>query len=150
MAIDRPAYSQMWVSNELKKDGLFASPGRVRNIWQTHDLETLVAFAKLYNTKTAITAADISNDRMLRFFDDQEIPLLMILTDRGTEYCRKMEIHGDQLYLAIENIGHSKTRARSPQSNGICERFHKTVLNKFYRFAFKKNIQRFKRVTRRS
>ena len=45
-----------------------------------------------------------------------------------------------QLYLTLEDIDHSKTKARSPQSNGICERFHKTVLNEFYRIAFRKKI----------
>ena len=76
------------------------------------------------------------------FFEEQGIPLLRILTDRGTEYCGKIENHEYQLYLAVENIDHSKTKARSPQSNGICERFHKTVLNEFYRVAFRKKIYR--------
>ncbi|MHC4259128.1 MAG: integrase core domain-containing protein, partial [Planctomycetota bacterium] len=62
------------------------------------------------------------------------------LTDRGTEYCGKREDHEYQLYLTLEDIDHSKTKARSPQTNGICERFHKTVLNEFYRVAFRKKI----------
>jgi transposase InsO family protein len=48
--------------------------------------------------------------------------------------------HEYELYLAIENIGHTRTKARSPQTNGICERFHKTVLNEFYRVTFRKKI----------
>jgi transposase InsO family protein len=69
-------------------------------------------------------------------------PIVIIswLTDRGTEYCGKQEHHEYQLYLGIENIDHSKTKARSPQSNGICERFHKTVLDEFYRIAFRRKI----------
>jgi transposase InsO family protein len=55
------------------------------------------------------------------------IPLLRILTDRGTEYCGAREHHEYQLYLAIEDLDHSKTKARHPQSNGICERFHTTA-----------------------
>ena len=66
------------------------------------------------------------NDRVVPFFEEQGIPLLRILTDRGTEYCGNREHHEYQLYLAIENIDHTKTKARSPQTNGICERFHKT------------------------
>jgi transposase InsO family protein len=31
---------------------------------------------------------------------------------------------------------------KSPQTNGICERFHKTVLNEFYRVAFRKKLYR--------
>ena len=29
--------------------------------------------------------------------------------------------------LGIEDIDHSKTKVRSPQTNGICERFHRTI-----------------------
>jgi transposase InsO family protein len=67
---------------------------------------------------------------------------LRILTDRGTEYCGTREHHEYQLYLAIEDIDHTKTKARSPQTNGICERFHKTVLQEFYQVAFRKKIYR--------
>jgi len=68
------------------------------------------------------------------------MPLLRSLTDRGTEYCGAREHHEYQLYLAVENIDHSRTKARSPQSNGICERFHKTILQEFYQVAFRKKI----------
>ena len=215
MAFDLPAYGQLRVANELKKEGIFVSPAGVRNIWQRHDLETMkkrlkaleakaaqdglvlteaqlaalekaklereahgeietehpgylgaqdtfyvgnlkgvgriyqqtfidtyskAGFAKLYTTKSALTAADILNDRVLPFFESHGIPLLRILTDRGTEFCGKIENHEYQLYLAIENIDHSKTKTKSPQTNGICERFQKTVLNEFYRIAFRKKI----------
>ena len=68
------------------------------------------------------------------------MPLLRILTDRGTEYCGKAETHDYQLYLAINDIEHTKTKARSPQTNGICERFHKTILQEFYQVTFRKKI----------
>ncbi len=87
-----------------------------------------------------MVAADLLNDRVLPFFEEHEIPLLRVLTDRGSEYCGNRENHEYQLYLAVENIDHSKTKARSPQSNGICERFHKTVLDEFYRVAFRKKV----------
>jgi transposase InsO family protein len=214
-AIDKPAYGQLRVSNELKKKGIFVSPGGVRSIWLRHDLETFkkrlkaleakvaqedyiltedqlralekakeekeacgeietehpgylgaqdtyyvgtikgvgriyqqtfidtyakVAFIKLYDRKNALVAADLLNDRVLPFFEEQDIPLLRILTDRGTEYCGNREHHEYQLYLAIEDIDHSKTKARSPQTNGICERFHKTIQDEFYSIAFRKKI----------
>jgi transposase InsO family protein len=104
------------------------------------DTYTKVAFAKLYDRKNALVAADLLNDKVVPFFDEHDVKLLRILTDRGTEYCGKREDHEYQLYLSLENIDHSKTKARSPQSNGICERFHRTVLDEFYRIAFRKKI----------
>ena len=90
------------------------------------------AAAKLYTTKTPITAADLLNDRVLPFFAEQGMGVIRILTDRGTEYCGKPENHDYQLYLALNDIEHSRTKANHPQTNGICERFHKTILQEFY------------------
>jgi transposase InsO family protein len=104
------------------------------------DTYSKVAFAKLYTTKTPITSADILNDKVLPFFEQQQLPMLRILTDRGTEYCGKVEQHDYQLYLAINNIEHTKTKVQSPQTNGICERFHKTILQEFYQVTFRKKI----------
>ncbi len=104
------------------------------------DTYSKVAFAKLYTTKTPITSADLLNDRVLPFFAEQEIPMLRVLTDRGTEFCGKVEHHDYQLYLAINGIEHTKTRARRPQTNGICERFHKTILQEFYQVTFRKKL----------
>jgi transposase InsO family protein len=98
------------------------------------------AAAKLYTTKTPITAADMLNDKVLPFFEEQGMGLLRILTDRGTEYCGSLETHDYQLFLGASSIEHTKTKARHPQTNGICERFHKTILNEFYQVAFRKKI----------
>ena len=215
LAIEYPAYGQFRVSNELKKQAVFLSPGGVRNIWLRHNIETFkkrlvvleekmakenlilteaqlialerrkenkeafgeietehpgylgaqdtyyvgnlkgvgriyqqtfidtftrVTQVKLYDRKSALVAADILNDRVIPFYEAQRIPLLRILTDRGTEYCGRPEYHEYELYLAVENIDHSKTKVRHPQTNGICERFHKTILNEFYQVAFRKKI----------
>ena len=215
MAIEFPAFGQLRVSNELKKQGILVSPGGVRSIWLRNDLNNFklrlkaleakmaqegcvltesqlqalekkkeqneilgeietdhpgylgsqdvyyvgtikgvgkvyqqtfidtysrVAEAKLYTEKTAITSADILNDKVLPFYEQEQVSLLRILTDRGTEFCGKIEHHAYQLFLSIENIDHSKTKAYSPQTNGICERFHKTMKQEFYDTAFRKKI----------
>jgi len=213
--LEKPAYGQLRVSNELKKQAVSVSPATVRNIWVRHELETFkkrlkalqtkvaqenliltedqlkalerakdeneahgeietehpgylgaqdtyyvgtikgigriyqqtfidtytkVALVKLYDRKNALVAADLLNDRVVPFFEDHEIPLLRMLTDRGTEFCGAREHHEYQLYLAVENIDHSKTKARHPQSNGICERFHRTIQDEFYQTAFRKKV----------
>jgi transposase InsO family protein len=114
----------------------------VGRIYQQTFIDTYskVAFAKLYDRKTPITAADLLNDRVVPFFDDHGIPLNRILTDRGTEYCGRHDQHDYELYLAVEDIDHTRTKARSPQTNGICERFHRTILDEFYKISFRKKL----------
>lgn len=214
-ALDQPAYGQVRVSNELRKEGVFVSASGVRSIWLRHSLASMkerlrrlekkvaeegilltesqivalerkkdddlacgeietahpgylgsqdtfyvgtlkgvgriyqqtfvdtyskVAEAKLYTTKTPITAADMLNDKVLPLFEEHGMGVIRILTDRGTEYCGKPEQHDYQLFLAVNDIEHTKTKAQSPQTNGICERFHKTILEEFYQVAFRKKI----------
>jgi transposase InsO family protein len=100
------------------------------------------AVAKLYATKTPITSADLLNDRVLPFFAEQGMGVIRILTDRGTEFCGKAESHDYQLYLALNDIEHTKTKVMHPQTNGICERFHKTILQEFYQVTFRRKIYR--------
>ena len=116
----------------------------VGRIYQQTFIDTYakVACAKLYDRKTPITAADLLNDRVLPLFEEHDVKLLRVLTDRGSEFCGNPERHEYELYLAVEDIDHSRTKTKSPQTNGICERFHKTVLNEFYRVAFRKKVYR--------
>ncbi len=214
-AIEYPAFGQVRVSNELKKKGIFVSPGGVRSIWLRHNLQTMklrlkaleiksasenyiltesqvqalekakeekvsqgeietlfpgylgsqdtyfvgtikgvgriyqqtyidtyskVAFCKLYDRKNALVAADLLNDRVLPFYEENDVKLLRILTDRGSEYKGIREHHEYELYLSIEEIDHTFTKAKSPQTNGICERFHKTIQDEFYAVAFRTKI----------
>ena len=114
----------------------------VGKIYQQTFVDTYSRYAicKLYDQNTALTSADTLNDRVIPFFESNNIPLLRILTDRGTEYCGKVEHHPFQLYIATENIDHSKTKAHSPQTNGICERFHRTMKDECYNILFRKKI----------
>lgn len=114
----------------------------VGRIYQQTFVDTYSKFAaaKLYTTRTPITAADLLNDRVLPLFEQHGLPLLRVLTDRGTEYCGRAERHDYELYLAVNDIDHTKTKAKSPQTNGICERFHKTILQEFYQVAFRKKL----------
>ena len=115
---------------------------KIGRIYQQTFIDTYakVAFAKLYDRKNALVAADLLNDRVVPFFEEQDVDLLRLLTDRGTEYCGNREHHEYQLYLAVEDVDHRKTQARRPQSNEICERFHKTMQDEFYAAAFRKKV----------
>lgn len=119
--------------------GTLKSVGRIYQ--QTFvDTYSKIAHCKLYTTKTPITSADLMNDRVLPFFEEHGMGVLRMLTDCGTEYCGKVEQHDYELYLAVNAIEHTKTKARHPQTNGICERFHKSILNEFYQITFRKKI----------
>jgi transposase InsO family protein len=114
----------------------------VGRIYQQTFIDTYskVAFVKLYDRKNAITAADMLNDRVIPFFEEHGVPLLRILSDRGSEYCGNREVHEYALYLDLENIEHTRTKTKSPQTNGICERFHQTIQNEFYASAFRRKL----------
>jgi len=119
--------------------GMIKGVGRIYQ--QTFiDPYSKLALVKLYDRKNAITAADMLNDRVIPLFEEHGLPLLRILTDRGSEYCGSRESHEYELYLDLENIEHSRTKTKSPQTNGICERFHQTIQNEFYASAFRRTL----------
>ena len=211
-----PAYGQLRVANEMRKEGFWVSPSGIREIWTRHGLRTRkhrfaaleakmaqegliltesqvqaleayersrvpvleeiethhpgyligqdtfyvgtlkgvgriyqqtaidtyssVAFAKLYLTKVPLTAADLLNDRVLPFFDQYKLPVLRMLTDCGSEFCGRPDSHPYEVFLEVNGIEHTQTKPAHPRTNGICERFHGTILNEFYRVTFRKKL----------
>jgi hypothetical protein len=119
--------------------GTIKSIGRIYHLTFL-DTYTKLAFVKAYDRKNALVAADLLNDRVVPFFEEHDVPLLRILTDRGTEYCGAREHHEYQLYLSVEDIDQSKTKAHHPQTYGIRERLHKTIKNELYDIAFRKKV----------
>jgi transposase InsO family protein len=114
----------------------------VGQIYQKTAVDTYssVSFAKVYTAKVPVTAADLLNDQVLPFFEEQQIPVLRVLTDRGTEFCGAPDKHPYELYFELNDIEYTKTKAESLKTNGICERVHQTILKEFYRVAFRKKI----------
>lgn len=114
----------------------------VGKIYQQTGIDTYsnTGFAKLYSDKTAITAADFLNDKVLPVFDQEQVRLLRVLTDRGTEYSGTMERHPYQLFLHLNDIEHSRTKAYHPQTNGCTERLNQIIQEEFYAVAFRKTL----------
>jgi transposase InsO family protein len=114
----------------------------VGRIYQQTFIDTYskVALAKLSDRKTSLTAADLLNDQVVPFCDAHEGPLSRILTERGTEYCGSPDSLEYELYWAVENIDQTRPKVKSPQTNGIVERFHQTLLTEFYRITVRKKI----------
>jgi transposase InsO family protein len=115
---------------------------RIGKIYQQTGIDTYsnVGFAKIYNDKTALAAADFLNDKVLPHYDQNGISLLRVLTDRGSEYCGKPENHPYQLFLHLTDIEHTRTKVRHPQTNGCTEKLNQTIQDEFYAVAFRKTL----------
>jgi transposase InsO family protein len=127
------------VSQDTYYVGAIKGVGR---IYQQTGIDTYsnVGFAKLYTEKTALTAADFMNDKVLPYFDAEGVAVLRVLTDRGTEYNGLSDNHPFQLYLHLNSIEHSTTRARRPQTNGCAERLNQVIQEEFYAVAFRRKL----------
>jgi len=97
------------------------------------DCHSRFAFGHLYTSKVPVTAVHVLNEKVLPFFEEHDCPIITILTDNGREYCGRMDGHPFELFLQLEGIEHRTTRVRRPQSNGIVERLHKTLLDEHFR-----------------
>jgi len=106
------------------------------------DTHANVGFAKLYLEKTSLAAADFMNDKVLPFYDEHGMSILRVLTDRGREYCGRVENHHYELFLHLNGIEHTKTKPRSPQTNGCAERLNQIIQDEFYKVAFRRKLYR--------
>jgi transposase InsO family protein len=97
------------------------------------DCHSRFAFGHLYTSKVPVTAVHVLNEKVLPFFEEHECPIVTILTDNGREYCGRMDGHPFELFLQLEGIEHRTTKVRRPQSNGIVERLHRTLLDEHFR-----------------
>jgi len=106
------------------------------------DTHANVGFAKLYLEKTGLAAADFLNDKVLPFYDAHGIRVHRVLTDNGVEYCGRQESHPYELFLYLNDIEHTRTKVRRPQTNGAVERLNQTIQEEFYSVAFRKKLYR--------
>jgi transposase InsO family protein len=96
------------------------------------DCHSRFAFGHLYTSKVPVTAVHVLNEKVLPFFEEHDCPIVTILTDNGREYCGRMDGHPFELFLQLEAIEHRTTKVRRPQSNGIVERMHRTLLEEHF------------------
>jgi len=104
------------------------------------DTHANIGFAKAYLEKTAITAADMLNDKVLPYYDERFIRIQRVLTDNGTEYCGRVESHPYELFLHLNSLEHTRTKVRHPQTNGSVERLNQIIQDEFYAVAFRKKL----------
>lgn len=116
----------------------------VGRIYQQTGIDTHanVGFAKVYTEKTALTAADLLNDKVLPFYDAHRLCVLRVLTDNGAELCGRQDSHPYELFLHLNDIEHTRTRVRHPQTNGSVERLNQIIQEEFYQVAFRKKLYR--------
>ena len=101
------------------------------------------AFGFLHTSKQPEAAVALLHNEALPFYQEREIPVAKVLTDNGKEFCgteRTQQTHPYELYLALSDIRHKRTKLARPQSNGFVERFHRTVLDEFFRQAFRTKL----------
>lgn len=119
--------------------------GRIKGVGKIYmqtvvDANCSLAFGKLYLSKAPIASVDVLHDRVVPFYDEHDVAVDHLLTDNGREYCGLPLQHPFELFLAISQIIHRRTQIGSPETNGFCERFHRTVKEEFFSIAFRKTF----------
>jgi Integrase core domain/Homeodomain-like domain len=132
-------HSGFLLSQDTYFVGTIKGVGRIymQSVVDTH---CSLAFGKLYLSKLPMTAVDVLNDKVLPFYEEQGVDVEHLLTDNGREYCGRPLHHPFELFLAISCIEHRRTQVGSPQTNGFCERFHRTAKEEFFSVAFRKTL----------
>ncbi len=97
------------------------------------DCHSRHAWARLYTSKLPITAVHTMNNDVLPTFEAANARIEVVLSDNGQESCGRPDRHPYKLFLQLEEIEHRTTKAKQPQSNGIVERFHSTLLDEHFR-----------------
>jgi transposase InsO family protein len=91
------------------------------------------AWARLYPSKLPVTAVHLMNADVIPSFEDAGGQIDAVLSDNGREFCGRPDRHPYELFLQLEGIEHRTTRVQRPQSNGIVERLHRTLLDEHFR-----------------
>lgn len=100
------------------------------------------AFGFLHTGKKPECAVTLLHNDVLPFYSEHGLMVSAVLTDNGSEFCGTAN-HPFELYLALNNIEHRRTKVRTPRTNGFIERFNRTVLDEFFRVAFRENFYEF-------
>lgn len=113
-------------------------------IYQQAGIDAYANFGlvKVYLNKKADSAKDFVKTKVIPGYGMFQIPLDRILTDNGKEYTTHWENgeHDYELFLASCGIRHTKIKPRCPKSNGMVERFNRTLLEDFYQIVMIKNV----------
>jgi transposase InsO family protein len=142
-----PAFAERHVESSrpgelLSQDTFYV--GHLKGVGKVY-LHTVVdtygsyAIGFLHTTKQPEAAVAVLHNEVLPFYRERSIPLNAVLTDNGREFCGT-ETHPYELYLQLNDIEHYRTKVRRPQTNGFVERFHRTVLDEFFRLAFRQSL----------
>jgi transposase InsO family protein len=112
--------------------GVLKGVGKI-NLQTAIDCHSRYAWARLYPNKLPVTAVQILNNDVLPAFEARDAKIDAVLSDNGREFCGREDQHPYELFLQLEGITHKRTRVRRPQSNGIVERLHHTLLDEHFR-----------------
>ncbi len=96
------------------------------------DCHSRYAWARLYPSKLPVTAVHLMNNDVLPTFEAHGVKIETVLSDNGRKFCGRPDQHPYELFLQLEDIAHRTTHVRRPQSNGILERFHRTLLDEHF------------------